>query len=117
MRSWVFIDGKRKDTSESPDCFFLAALDGNNPVGFMYNGGWKPNDAEEWAKLCKWAYRRKMDYLCVYMRECWPVTDGQIETIESLVKSRGEMRELGKVYHYFGTGKTPDPLPVELRIG
>lgn len=108
MRTWIFVDGKRIEPADTDVCFTLASIcdQKHAPIGFMqcdrYNKSWEQICLLTWAKLVRFADRNKMDYLVLYKRECWPIHDGQIHTIEALLASRDEMRAKGKVFDYWG---------------
>ena len=107
MRTWIFIDGKRTEPAESPLCFTLADIDCEHcHMGFMQsetsNPNWEKVVLPTWKSLVNYARKNKFDYLCLYLRECWPIKDSEIHTVETLIASRTRAIEENKLYQYWG---------------
>jgi len=105
MRTWIFVDGVRTEPADTDCCFTITSVSELVPMGFMQSETDCPkwdDCVKVWKSLYRFANKVKGDYLAIYQRECWVVKDSDIHTLESFQKSRDNMRELGKVYSYWG---------------
>jgi len=111
MRPWIFSEaGIRQDIADFSNGFILTDFSSEEPpMGFLYSPKLNLSQGREvgefikgkWASLREFCERQRYDYLAIYLRECFPVKDREIESLTLFLAARDSRHTQGMVFPYW----------------